>query len=553
MQTTQVENVAVAAQTTQLMNSNGVQMTQIQNASAAAQTSQSPLLSSRGIQMTQVQKASAGAQTSQSPLLSSRGIQMTQAHNVNAAAQTSLSTRSAGIQMTQVRNASANAQTSLSPLRPPAETNAEPSQELNDKDIFPSLPSDVLRQCEGESEWEEIGNLDEVNTKPDEKDSSQPKTTEDSILLDAEMENEFNTTWQKVTQKKPESQKQKNLRDYFSQRPKKVRRISSGDLESPIEVLPEKYEGRQYLPLDVEAVPLSETIDLANSQKNTQEQVHDVLKNIEEDLALGKKIPDEDKAPKSQGEESDSDIFVEQTPPKVNSSRILDIPQRSPMQNTETEIIADSIPSKEIENCIGNQEEFKTPPRKPILKPPNLGFPSAKSFFKKVEPDENDQNKINNESKASQMKALMQSWPAKKPQMRIVSSSISDPSNIIRFAEKFKCNVLNSVTKDVTHLIVGLHDDDKLPLLTPKFLLALAYKKWILTEDWIEACLKANAIVPEGPYESPDPVGGDACRRARLAKDPLFKDFEIHMYGEFEKISKEDLGVSNELFKKKNG
>ncbi|XP_059046426.1 breast cancer type 1 susceptibility protein homolog [Achroia grisella] len=77
-------------------------------------------------------------------------------------------------------------------------------------------------------------------------------------------------------------------------------------------------------------------------------------------------------------------------------------------------------------------------------------------------------------------------------------------------------------TKDLTHLVVGV-DDENRSQRSVKYMCALAASKWIVSFEWVQNCLKSNQIVKEEQYEALDGTGEPGPKRSRLAKKKLFE------------------------------
>jgi len=108
----------------------------------------------------------------------------------------------------------------------------------------------------------------------------------------------------------------------------------------------------------------------------------------------------------------------------------------------------------------------------------------------------------------------------------------------------------------VTHIITKNVSDVKGEYRTSrtlKFLKGVLQGKWIVTEEWVDACLKEKRHVPENLYE----VLGDDCsinggaKRARetLKKGglPLFSSCRVFFLGPFSSPSKEELETLVEI------
>ncbi|CAG7679461.1 unnamed protein product [Allacma fusca] len=99
--------------------------------------------------------------------------------------------------------------------------------------------------------------------------------------------------------------------------------------------------------------------------------------------------------------------------------------------------------------------------------------------------------------------------------------------------------ILREFSDEVTHLILTL-EDGRVPQ-TMKYLFAIAGKKWVLTFDWVEECLKQKKIVREEFHETSNFKGCDiGVRVSRLTNVPLFRGFTFHVLGDFSSSGAKD-------------
>ncbi|KXZ55738.1 hypothetical protein GPECTOR_2g1288 [Gonium pectorale] len=54
----------------------------------------------------------------------------------------------------------------------------------------------------------------------------------------------------------------------------------------------------------------------------------------------------------------------------------------------------------------------------------------------------------------------------------------------------------------MSHLVVKLGPDGVAAARTVKYLRAVVLGCWVVGMEWVEACLAAGRLVPEGPYEA---------------------------------------------------
>ncbi|OXU17950.1 hypothetical protein TSAR_012801 [Trichomalopsis sarcophagae] len=138
-----------------------------------------------------------------------------------------------------------------------------------------------------------------------------------------------------------------------------------------------------------------------------------------------------------------------------------------------------------------------------------------------------------------------QSRPQRKP-MTLICSGLS-PSNIKivqNFANKFNATFLVTFTEDVTHVIVATDPETKLGQKTLKYIQGIAFKKHVISFQWILDCLDENAILDEDDekYDVLDPeICECGARRSRNRVQDLFENFAFYCLEPFSSISLADL------------
>lgn len=118
-----------------------------------------------------------------------------------------------------------------------------------------------------------------------------------------------------------------------------------------------------------------------------------------------------------------------------------------------------------------------------------------------------------------------------------------------RFLRRFPSVVLSSTFDEaatVTHLVTPTRN--RVAKRTLKFLRAMLRGCWILSTEWMEACLQQDRLLAEMEYEitgdeyHPEEAGP---RRARLSKagneSPLLSGHSFYLYGSFSAPSRTDL------------
>ncbi|XP_001599329.2 breast cancer type 1 susceptibility protein homolog [Nasonia vitripennis] len=138
-----------------------------------------------------------------------------------------------------------------------------------------------------------------------------------------------------------------------------------------------------------------------------------------------------------------------------------------------------------------------------------------------------------------------QSRPQRKP-MALICSGLT-PANIKivqNFAKKFNATFLVTFTEDVTHVIVATDPETKLGQKTLKYIQGIAFKKHVISFQWILDCLDENAILDEDDekYDVLDPeICECGARRSRNRVQDLFENFAFYCLEPFSSISLADL------------
>ncbi|KAL0880931.1 hypothetical protein ABMA27_002098 [Loxostege sticticalis] len=95
-------------------------------------------------------------------------------------------------------------------------------------------------------------------------------------------------------------------------------------------------------------------------------------------------------------------------------------------------------------------------------------------------------------------------------------------TNVKLLCKRFNWKYLDKYTKELTHLVVGV-DEENRSQRSVKYMCALAASKWIVSYDWVKACLVTNMVAGENLYEALDGTGEPGPRRSRMAKGKLFE------------------------------
>lgn len=124
--------------------------------------------------------------------------------------------------------------------------------------------------------------------------------------------------------------------------------------------------------------------------------------------------------------------------------------------------------------------------------------------------------------------------------------SSEDKYMLVKFADMCGATVCKFWKPNVTH-VVATTDVKGACTRTMKVLMAILSGKWILTMDWVKACVAANGPVNEELYEiSLDNYGrsgGPKAGRLRASTNApkLFDGFEFYLIGDFMPAYKSDL------------
>ncbi|XP_009781615.1 BRCA1-associated RING domain protein 1 [Nicotiana sylvestris] len=117
---------------------------------------------------------------------------------------------------------------------------------------------------------------------------------------------------------------------------------------------------------------------------------------------------------------------------------------------------------------------------------------------------------------------------------------------MVKFANMCGATVCKTWNPNVTHVIAAT-DEKGACTRTLKVLMAILGGKWILTIDWIKACIAANCPVNEEPYEvnldNHGCFGGPKAGRLRASSNApkLFDGFKFYLSGDYVAAYKKDL------------
>lgn len=140
-----------------------------------------------------------------------------------------------------------------------------------------------------------------------------------------------------------------------------------------------------------------------------------------------------------------------------------------------------------------------------------------------------------------------ESRPQKKT-MTLICSGLT-PANIKivqGFAKVFNATFLSAFSDDVTHVIVATDPETKLGQKTFKYIQGIAFKKYVISFQWVLDCLDENAILDEDDekYDVLDPdIFECGARRSRKRITDLFENFAFYCLEPFSSISLADFKV----------
>ncbi|KAI3748060.1 hypothetical protein L6452_10893 [Arctium lappa] len=124
--------------------------------------------------------------------------------------------------------------------------------------------------------------------------------------------------------------------------------------------------------------------------------------------------------------------------------------------------------------------------------------------------------------------------------------SSEEKCTLVEFARSSGTIVSKYWRPNVTHVIAAV-DSNGACTRTLKVLMAILNGKWIVTVEWVKACVKAGCLVNEEPYEvhldTHGCSGGPKAGRLRILNNgpKLFTNFHFYFIGDFVQAFKNDL------------
>lgn len=149
---------------------------------------------------------------------------------------------------------------------------------------------------------------------------------------------------------------------------------------------------------------------------------------------------------------------------------------------------------------------------------------------------------INNDSSEIQINSQVET-------IKLVCSSLSAENTklVNQFANKFNARLQANFDLSVTHVVVKVDPETKAPPKTFKYIQGIAYKKYVVSLEWIKDCVVGNKLVDpdDEKYDVLDPdtlISGS--KRSRQSSQELFRNFVFCFLEPFEKVSLNEFKVS---------
>ncbi|GFP82946.1 protein breast cancer susceptibility 1 homolog [Phtheirospermum japonicum] len=179
----------------------------------------------------------------------------------------------------------------------------------------------------------------------------------------------------------------------------------------------------------------------------------------------------------------------------------------------------------------------------------SIKFPSEKSKSRKRHTEQKCEQKCSVPIQIASEQLNFWSNSLNGPQEWVLCGSAlssQDKCLLVKFATMCGATVFKFWNPNVTHVIAST-DSDGACSRTLKVLMAILNGRWILTMDWIKACVEANHYVDEEPYEVNLDNHGccDGAKTGRLRASnnapKLFHGLSFYFNGDFVPSYKNDL------------
>ncbi|KAG7542072.1 Zinc finger RING-type [Arabidopsis thaliana x Arabidopsis arenosa] len=148
-------------------------------------------------------------------------------------------------------------------------------------------------------------------------------------------------------------------------------------------------------------------------------------------------------------------------------------------------------------------------------------------------------NQVSGKTSIAELQSKQFHGLSKKLVLSCSGLTVEEKTVITEFEELTGVTISKNWEPTVTHVIASINENGACKR-TLKFMMAILEGKWILTIDWIKACMKNTKYVSEEPYEITMDVHGiregpHLGRQRALKKKPkLFNGLKFYIMGDFE-------------------
>ncbi|XP_010439526.1 PREDICTED: protein BREAST CANCER SUSCEPTIBILITY 1 homolog [Camelina sativa] len=154
-------------------------------------------------------------------------------------------------------------------------------------------------------------------------------------------------------------------------------------------------------------------------------------------------------------------------------------------------------------------------------------------------PLHSEPNQVSKQTDIGELQSKHFRGSSKKLVLSCSGLTVEEKTVITEFAELSGLTISKKWEPTVTHVIASINENGACKR-TLKFMMAILEGKWILTVDWIKACMLKKKIVSEEPYEITMDVHGIregpylGRQRALKKKPKLFNGLQFYIMGDFE-------------------
>ncbi|CAH8275903.1 unnamed protein product [Arabidopsis lyrata] len=148
-------------------------------------------------------------------------------------------------------------------------------------------------------------------------------------------------------------------------------------------------------------------------------------------------------------------------------------------------------------------------------------------------------NQVSGKTSIAELQSKQFHGLSKKLVLSCSGLTVEEKTVITEFEELTGVTISKNWEPTVTHVIASINENGACKR-TLKFMMAILEGKWILTIDWIKACMKNTKYVSEEPYEITMDVHGVregpyvGRQRALKKKPKLFNGLKFYIMGDFE-------------------